>query len=282
MAAASGDYVTADSLASAETDSADGQLLAFTAAIRGRVEDAGARLRAIRDELLETKRLGDAAELAVAIGRLRVRRGERQAALDEVKHFLLVDPPDSLDPFDRPYFSSARFYAEAGQPLRARQVVAAYEKAVPARYRAKDRGALERTWAAIHLAEGRPREALRAVEQSGREHPLGYVSFDASLFRLEEHPELARAYDRAGFPDSAIAVYQRFLAVPSTDRVQLDAFELPDALFRLAQLYQRRGARAEAARYYLRFAELWKHADPGLQSRVALAQRRAAALGSQP
>ena len=57
---------------------------------------------------------------------------------------------------------------------------------------------------------------------------------------------------------------------------------VPGALFRLAELYERRGARADAARYYLRFAELWKDADPGLQPRVALARRRAAALGSRP
>jgi tetratricopeptide (TPR) repeat protein len=153
---------------------------------------------------------------------------------------------------------------------------------VPALYQAKHRGALERTWAAIHLAEGRPLQALQAIERSARQYPVGYVSFDASMIRLDEHPELARAYDRAGFPDSAIAVYKRFLATPALERVELDAFELPDALFRLAELYERRSARAAAARYYLRFAELWKDADPALQPRVALARRRAAALGSRP
>jgi len=69
----------------------------------------------------------------------------------------------------------------------------------------------------------------------------------AWMIRLEEHPELARAYDRAGFPDSAIAVYERFLAAPAIDRVEVDAFELPDALFRLAELYEQRGGRARIA-----------------------------------
>jgi tetratricopeptide (TPR) repeat protein len=286
MAAASGDYAAAESLAtaSADGDEADEprRLLALTAAIRGRVEDASAGLRAVRDRLLADERPDEAAELAVAIGRLRMARGARRAAVAEVERFLVEDPPDSMDPLDRPYVPVARFYAEAGQPSRALQLVAAFGRQVPALYQANHRGALKRTWAAIHLAEGRPRQALEEIQRASREYPSGYASFDAAMIRLDEHPELARAYDRAGFPDSAIAVYERFLAVPALDRVQLDAFELPDALFRLAELYERRGAAAAAARYYLRFAELWKDADPALQPRVALARRRAATLGSRP
>jgi DNA-binding SARP family transcriptional activator/TolB-like protein len=281
MAAASGDYAAADSLATAAAaeDQADQprRLLAFTAAIRGRVEQAGAGLRAVRDRLLADGRPGEAAELAVAIGRLRLARDAGRAAVAEVERFLAEVPTDSMDPLDRPYVPLARFYAEAGQPSRARRLVAAFGREVPALYQAKYRGALERTWAAIHLAEGKPRQALQAIERSARQYPVGYVSFDASMIRLDEHPELARAYDRAGFPDSAIAVYERFLATPALERAQLDAFELPDALFRLAELYERRNARATAARYYLRFAELWKDADPALQPRVVLAQRRGSA-----
>jgi DNA-binding SARP family transcriptional activator/TolB-like protein/thioredoxin-like negative regulator of GroEL len=286
MAAASGDYAAADSLATAAAadDQADQprRLLAFTAAIRGRVEEASAGLRVVRDRLLADGRPGEAAELAVAIGRLRLARGAGRVAVTEVERFLAEDPLDSMDPLDRPYVPLARFYAEAGHPPRARQLVAEFGREVPPLYQAKHRGALERTWAAIQVAEGRPRQALLAIERAARQYPVGYVSFDASMIRLDEHPERARAYDRAGLPDSAIATYERFVAVPSLDRVQLDAFELPAALFRLAELYERRGARADAARYYLRFAELWKDADPALQPRVALARRRAAALGSRP
>jgi tetratricopeptide (TPR) repeat protein len=246
------------------------------------VDEACAGLRAARDRLLADGRPGEAAELAVAIGRLRLVRAARRAAVAEVERFLIEDPPDSMDPLDRPYIPLARFYAEAGRPRRARQLVAAFGRDVPGLYQAKHRGALERTRAAIHLAEGRSRQALLAIERAAREYPVGYVSFDASMIGLDEHPELARAYDRAGFPDSAIAVYERFLAAPTVDRVELDAFELPRALFRLAELYERRGARGDAARYYHRFAQLWKDADPGLQPKVALARRRADALGSRP
>jgi len=187
-----------------------------------------------------------------------------------------------MDPLDRPYFPLARFYAEAGQPSRARQLVAAYGKEVPVQYSTKVRGAVERTWAAIHLAEGRPLQALHMIERAAQEYPLGFVSFDAFLIRLDEHPELARAYDQAGFPDSAIAAYERFIATPSVSRLQLDAFELPGALFRLAELYERRGEHAAAADRYLAFAALWKDADPALQPKVELARRGAAVLSTRP
>jgi tetratricopeptide (TPR) repeat protein len=288
MVAASGAYPAADSLAREMAagpglDESDGlrQFLAMTAAIQGRTREASAHLRALRDRLLADKRLGEAAELAVAIGRLRLTRGERREALAEVKRFLAEDPPDSMDALDRPYFVLARFYAEAGQPSRARQVVGAYEREVPALYRAKDRGNLQRAWAAIHLAEGAPREAIHDIQRAVREYPIDNLSFDAPMIRLDQHPELARAYDRAGFADSAIAVYEHFLAIPSLDRIKLDALELPDALFRLAELYEHRGAHVAAAGQYLRFAEMWKGADPALQPRVDLARRRAAVLGSR-
>lgn len=91
-----------------------------------------------------------------------------------------------------------------------------------------------------------------------------------------DRPELARAYDRAGWADSAVAVYERYLASRSWQRLRLDAVELPDALFRLAELYEARGDRVAAARYFGRFAELWAGADAALQPRVVEARRRAA------
>ena len=45
-----------------------------------------------------------------------------------------------------------------------------------------------------------------------------------------------------------------------------------------AELSEARGDRPAAARYYLRFAELWAGADAERQPRVADARRRAAAL----
>ena len=96
--------------------------------------------------------------------------------------------------------------------------------------------------------------------------------------RGDERPELARAYDRAGDQPAALATYERYINAPSLDRTRLDALELGPALFRLAQLYAGQGDHVRARQYYLRLAELWKDADPGLQAKAQLARQRAAGI----
>ena len=285
MAAASGDYALADSLAIALGSRSGrgyalepGHLRALNAAVWGRFLDAIGHFRAVQEVLLAGGLVPEAAEVTLAIGRLGLARGEAQAALAEVSRFLADHPLDSLHPLDRPYFPLAHFYAEAGKLARAWQLMAAYEREVPEEYQRKDRWLRLRTRAAIRLAEGNPREALAEFERAGRQYPTGYHSFDDPLIRLDERPEMARAYDGAGYEDSAIATYERYLAAHSLDRTTLDAFELAGALLRLAELYEGRGDGDAAARAYLRFAELWKDADPELQPRVELARKRAAKL----
>jgi tetratricopeptide (TPR) repeat protein len=106
--------------------------------------------------------------------------------------------------------------------------------------------------------------------------------FDDAFVSIADHPDLARAYDRLGSADSAIAVYERYLAARSLNRSVLDAFELAPALERLAQLYEARGDRRRAATALLRFADQWRDADADLQARVLQAERLADALGRPP
>jgi hypothetical protein len=47
---------------------------------------------------------------------------------------------------------------------------------------------------------------------------------------------------------------------------------------RLAQLYDAKGESAKAVKYYQKFVELWKSADPELQPRVVAARARLARL----
>jgi eukaryotic-like serine/threonine-protein kinase len=240
--------------------------------------DAVSHFRAMQLEQVSAQRVPDAVEGAIAIGRLYLTTGRRRAARAAVDGFLATQRVDSLSAADRPYLPLARFYADAGQPLRARQLMVAYEREMPQEFRQKDHWPFLRAWAAIRLAEGNARSALGDLDRASRESPVGYLSFDDPLVRLDERPELARVYDRAGYADSAIATYERYLATRSIRRTTLDAFELPAAVLRLAQLYEARGDRAAAARHYLRFADLWKDADPDLQPRVREARRRAAEL----
>jgi hypothetical protein len=95
-------------------------------------------------------------------------------------------------------------------------------------------------------------------------------------------PGLGQAYDLEKQPDSALAVYQRYVSTPALFRIFQDAVWLPGIYFRLAELYEARGNQAQAAEYYGRFAELWKDADAALQPRVAEARRRLSGLTAEP
>ena len=81
-------------------------------------------------------------------------------------------------------------------------------------------------------------------------------------------------------PDSAITWYEHYVNTPTTQRlgVEQDVVTLPPVLRRLGELYEAKGDRANAARYYSRFVELWKDADPELQPQVAEIRSRLARL----
>ena len=73
---------------------------------------------------------------------------------------------------------------------------------------------------------------------------------------------LARAYRAAGRIDEAIEEYERLIT--SDPKRGEQALIHPKYHYRLAQLYEKKGARSNAEREYRRFLDLWKDADPGL------------------
>jgi len=282
LSIASGEYAVADSLAEALPSGARTgdahRIQAISAAVQGRFDDAIGHFRAMRQEQLSAGLTDRAIEVSIAIGSLQLVTGDRRAGLAEVEQFLARHPLDSLDPLDRPYFDLARFFADAGQPARAREILRAYDREVPQEFRGVDRWSYVRTRAFIRLAEGKPDAALADLERISHDPPFPRFFLDDIFIPLSDRPELARAYDRGGRADSAIATYERYLGTRSAGRVQLDAFELPNVLVRMAELYESRGDSAAAARNYLRFAELWRNADAALQPRVEKARKRAARL----
>ena len=103
---------------------------------------------------------------------------------------------------------------------------------------------------------------------------------DAGCYATCVLPQLAQAYDLAGKPDSAIAVFERYLQTRHRTRIRTDALFLGPSLKRLGELYEARGDREKAARNYAQFVELWKGADPELQPSVKDVQIRLARLRS--
>jgi tetratricopeptide (TPR) repeat protein len=195
-------------------------------------------------------------------------RGDAVGALRKVDEALERFPLDDQEPLNRPYLDLASFYAWAGAPDRARELVAEWESEIDPRVQ---RG-IERKHGVrgeIALAEGRFEEAIEGFRAWDRRT-------DCTICAL---PGLANAYDRAGVPDSAIAVYERYITTPMLLRYS-DAWALAVAFGRLGELYEERGEADRAIYYYGKLVELWSDADPELQPRVEAARRAIEALST--
>lgn len=175
-----------------------------------------------------------------------------------------------LEAQDQPYLRAASLYASAGRPDRAREMLALYDRDVKdTAQRRRDERDRQSATAHIDLAEGRARTAVAEFRHAGR-----LYAWPASMCAVCLDPDVGRAFDRAGMPDSAIAVFEHFVNAPSVSRVVTDAWNLHWILKRLGELYEARGDCHTAATYYQKFVRLWKDADPELQPIVADVRRR--------
>jgi tetratricopeptide (TPR) repeat protein len=235
-------------------------------AIEGRMTDAVDQYRELlaanKGRGLGGEYLTGAASLALLEG---FTRGREDVARAELGAALERHPLEALDPLDRPYLPLARAYAMAGEPERARVLVAAFKVEVPEHLQKNlfgdDLGYAE---GYVALADG---DYDAAVAR--------FRSMKVGLCAICGVAELALALDRAGQADSALVAYERFVALPAPVRaIGSDEAFLAPSLERLGQLYDERGDWEKAAEYYARFVELWKEADPELQPRVEAAQRR--------
>ncbi|HVH09830.1 MAG TPA: protein kinase [Gemmatimonadales bacterium] len=188
-----------------------------------------------------------------------------------VQGALTHHPLAAMAPEDRPYAFLAWFYAQAGLPDRARELMAEYERVVPEGERRGD-ALRQAAFGAIAFATGRIPEAIRRYRESHDERGCA----GCALY------EMGQAYERAGQPDSARAAYEHAVSTPGLYRL----FELSKTLAatyrRLGELYEERGDRARASEYYGLFVDLWKDADPELQPLVRDARARLARLAAEP
>ena len=194
-------------------------------------------------------------------------RNAPEAARREVEAALRRYPFATMPAADRPYSGLAWLYGHMGQPDRAKQVMAEYEAAVPEAIRRRQpfrHGAA----AAIALAEGRVQDGIKGYR-------AWYDEDNCSVCGLYL---VARAYERAGERDSALAVYERAVTTPGYSRSFEEAATLGPTYKRLGELYEERGDTAKARDYYGRFVDLWKNADAELQPQVREVRQRLAKL----
>ena len=167
-------------------------------------------------------------------------------------------------------------YVRAGRAARARQL---FDEYLASQTPADRANRLTRFFtlqleAELLVAEGRSDAAIGKF----REACDLFRSF--GLCRVHAYPTLAEAYDRAGQADSAIAIYERFLDLRAWHPD--DAFQrLAPSLRRVGELYEAKGNARKAIEYYGRFVQLWKNADPELQSRIRDVQERIARLAKE-
>jgi eukaryotic-like serine/threonine-protein kinase len=249
------------------------RLLSWLAAVHGRLAEAERLDRNFVTMARGGKPPDAAAQLAAALRSVTFvdmgpRRDPRRA-LTGMESALARYPLAAIPPTERPYLDLVAVYAFAGKPRVARAHLQEYQRTRSPEQQREDESNVR--WAAVHLAFAETRfddaigEARAWVE-------LETAAAPNTTWGL---PELALAYDHAGRPDSAIAVYERFVSLrQDLDRLANDAQELARAHERLGNLYETRGDRVKAVQHYKRFVELWQDCDPELRPVVAEARRR--------
>ncbi len=238
-------------------------LLGSVAANEGRVAEAEEHYRDAMTTNLERDLADEYLESAIRLADLQARLGGDPAvAFATVDEALGRLPLSSLDPLDRPYLDLVLFYARAGDAGRAKRLM---DEFAGTEASAIGNAESDLRWmrGAVALAQERPDDAIAELQR-----------VRAYYCRICALSELAEAYELAGRPDSAIAVYERHVDTRDAFRIFADRGELGPALERLGQLYDAAGDPQKAAEYYARFVELWRDADPELQPRVEAAQRR--------
>jgi tetratricopeptide (TPR) repeat protein len=240
-----------------------------TAMVRGKLVES--LQLASQLAVTESKRGRPGALLGVSFDSAMVEawyRGSKENAIARINAGLRRMPLDSIKPLDRPYAGLAQVYALAGRPDLARQMLAEFERTTSTM--TPEGASLPRhsIMAAIAIAEHRYLDAAHEAQ-----------AVDVGDCTTCAAPLIAIAYDYADKPDSAIAAFTKYVESTSIiARFGNDGFFLAGAYKRLGELWEAKGDRAKATKYYVKFVEMWKDADPDLQPKVAEVRKKLARL----
>ena len=237
-------------------------------AIQGRLQRADENARARAVLATATDRPGAYysafADIAAynAVYRGDPARGKR--LLDSV---LMAQPLARVPPDRRPYLDLAWTYVLVGDAGRARALLAEGASSVDsAQWRAGE-NYRRSIMGLLALQENRPADAIREYSSALNKQTGCRPCVMAAL---------GRSFDAAGQRDSAIWWSEEYLASTNRIRMMEDALSLAPTYRRLGELYEEKGDRDKAARYYQKFVDLWREADTDLQPQLADVKRKLA------
>jgi tetratricopeptide (TPR) repeat protein len=177
---------------------------------------------------------------------------------------------------DRPDLDLASAYAQLGRADRAGELLAEFERGASREDKLRRWGDWQSARGEIALAEGRAADAIAAFRQatfadSGSVEPI---------WTGRTPLRLARAFDKADLPDSAIKWFEMAHSPGMRTGVtwRNTPLALPVSARRLGELYEAKGEVAKAISSYEEFVALWKNADAELQPQVADIKARIARL----
>jgi DNA-binding SARP family transcriptional activator/Tfp pilus assembly protein PilF/TolB-like protein len=249
--------------------------LGTLALIDGHLAESDHDFESVEEAQINEGSVGGYLEAAVALAFTDIwYRHQRERGLALLDSAVARHPLESLEPLDRDYATLAYMYALGGRPARARELLAAVlaNERVPGVTRGglgiRDEGTYLRALGATELAEGKAAQAVATLRKSVNL----YFCPSCTL------PDLARAYELSGLPDSAIAVYQAYEITPWSEWQNAIGDFRVTSYERLGELNEARGDTAKAIAAYDEVEKLWRDADIELQPAVAAARGRASAL----
>ena len=247
------------------------------AAMRGRLNDAygfmGELMRTRAQAARTPTVAGMTADELVATGQLELHADFALSFLHDTaaarsfddQSFARVPVERRVKDSDGPYANIAVRYAQAGRLDLAHTYWQKYLAGIGAFTREHpDAGALSAI-AEIERAEHKYDDAIRDYREARAKAVRCPICYAGGL---------AAVYADAGVVDSAIHYYDVAINAP-----QLGIRGSPDQYERFASLYEKRGDKQNALKYYQKVVDLWKGADPVLQPQVKAARDRIAALG---
>lgn len=269
-AAADYDSVEYYSVPIGETLGGDPEILARSQLARGQIRRAfatlGVRARGAEGDR-PSSRFSAISEALAAYATV-VMLGDQALASRRLDAVLADTALHKGDPANRP-IDVVVALALAGRARDARAELARIERASDADLRTAREPELLVARGAVALAEKRFSEAIAALQDASLSIMLGVHACRVCVL-----PLLGRAYEAAGQPDSALAVYERFLSTGDPDRIFPDGIWRAKVLARLGDLHARRGDRTRAAARFAQFVTLWKDSDPELKPQVDDVRRR--------